>query len=183
MDRRCERGVPTPVSGGSGDFSRGKRGHLGPGADENRALARWTVEGACKIKAVRRNRMQRSWFGVGKGPGWSKTGEWDDCCRSLASLFPTRPAEGAPSPMNHKEIYLVFTRTGTWLSRMICIIFRMKYPHVSISFDDSLTRMYSFGRRSPDNPFSGGLVEENLQRWCFPEVSRQPMPDIPNRSE
>jgi hypothetical protein len=69
--------------------------------------------------------------------------------------------------MNHKEIYLVFTRTGTWLSRLICIFSRIKYPHVSISFDDSFTRMYSFGRRSPDNPFSGGLVEENLQDGVF----------------
>lgn len=69
--------------------------------------------------------------------------------------------------MDHEYIYLVFTRTGTWLSKVICKLSHIEYPHSSISFDDSFTKMYSFGRKNPDNPFSGGFVEENLHEGIF----------------
>ena len=69
--------------------------------------------------------------------------------------------------MTHKYIYLVFTRTGTWLSRLICLFSKITYPHVSLSLDKSFTKMYSFGRTNPDNPFSGGFVEENLYGGVF----------------
>ncbi len=64
-------------------------------------------------------------------------------------------------------IYLVFTKTGTWLSRVIATFSDMKYVHASISFDDSFTKMYSFGRTNPDNPFSGGFVEEDLKGGVY----------------
>lgn len=59
-------------------------------------------------------------------------------------------------------IYLVFSKTGTWLARTIKHFTPSSYVHTSISFDDTFKRMYSFGRINPDNPFSGGFVEENL---------------------
>lgn len=64
--------------------------------------------------------------------------------------------------MKYKYIYLVFSKTGTLLSRALNVFSETKYVHASLSFDDCFTRMYSFGRRNPDNPFSGGFVEENL---------------------
>lgn len=70
------------------------------------------------------------------------------------------------------NIYLVFSKTGTWLSRLICMFSQIKYPHVSISFDRSFTKMYSFGRTNPDNPFSGGFVEENLYGGVYKKFSR-----------
>lgn len=73
--------------------------------------------------------------------------------------------------MKQKEIYLVFTRTGTWLSRVIGTFSEMEYVHASLSFDSSLSRMYSFGRTNPDNPFSGGFVEENLKGGVFKKFS------------
>jgi len=69
--------------------------------------------------------------------------------------------------MDKKNIYLVFTKTGTWLSRVIATFSDMKYVHASISFDDSFTKMYSFGRKNPNNPFSGGFVEENLKTGVY----------------
>lgn len=69
--------------------------------------------------------------------------------------------------MNNKYIYLVFTRTGTWLSRLISIFSDIKYPHASLSFDDEFTEMYSFGRKNPDNPLSGGFAVENLYDGVF----------------
>ncbi|HVJ47817.1 hypothetical protein [Desulfitobacterium sp.] len=69
--------------------------------------------------------------------------------------------------MSSKYIYLVFTKTGTWLSKLISTVSQMKYAHSSISFDNSFTKMYSFGRVNPDNPFSGGFVVENLYEGVY----------------
>jgi hypothetical protein len=69
--------------------------------------------------------------------------------------------------MSDRYIYLVYSKTGTWLSRAIGFFSDMKYVHASLSFDDSFTRMYSFGRTNPDNPFSGGFAEENLHGGVF----------------
>lgn len=74
--------------------------------------------------------------------------------------------------MTHRYIYLVFSKTGTWLSRALGIFSDTKYVHTSISFDYSFTRMYSFGRTNPDNPFSGGLVEENLQDGVYKKFNK-----------
>ena len=69
--------------------------------------------------------------------------------------------------MNQKEIFLVLTRTGTWLSRTIGYFTQDEYTHLSISFDDNLNSMYSFGRTNPSNPFSGGFVVENISTGVF----------------
>ncbi|ERI93076.1 hypothetical protein HMPREF1982_01897 [Clostridiales bacterium oral taxon 876 str. F0540] len=64
--------------------------------------------------------------------------------------------------MDYIYVYLIFSKTGTWLSRALNVFSDTKYVHASISFDDSFNKMYSFGRTNPSNPFSGGFVEENL---------------------
>lgn len=69
--------------------------------------------------------------------------------------------------MEHKYIYLVFSKTGTWLWKTINIVTNVKYVHSSISFDESFTEMYSFGRVNPNNPFSGGLVKESFNEGVF----------------
>ena len=69
--------------------------------------------------------------------------------------------------MDQKYIYLVFTKTGTWLSRLIMLFSHLKYPHASLSIDDSFTKMYSFGRINPNNPFSGGFVEEDFTKGVY----------------
>lgn len=73
--------------------------------------------------------------------------------------------------MKQKYIYLVFSKTGTFLGRVISSFTCSKYAHVSISFDDSFTKMYSFGRRNPDNPFIGGFVEENIYDGVYKKFS------------
>jgi hypothetical protein len=69
--------------------------------------------------------------------------------------------------MDKKYIYLVFTRTGTWLSKLISVFSDIEYPHASLSFDDKFTKMYSFGRKNPNNPLSGGFAVENLSDGVF----------------
>lgn len=68
---------------------------------------------------------------------------------------------------NEKTIYIVFTKTGTWLARTLKYFSATKYVHTSISFDASFTSMYSFGRSNPNNPFSGGFVRENIYDGVF----------------
>lgn len=65
--------------------------------------------------------------------------------------------------MTERVIYFIFTDTGTCLSKMINLFTRCSLNHVSIGFDGDLTKVYSFGRKKPDNPFSGGFVQENIR--------------------
>ncbi len=69
--------------------------------------------------------------------------------------------------MNYKYIYLIFSKTGTWLSQVINVFSDTKYIHTSLSFDSTFTEMYSFGRTNPDNPFSGGFVKESLYEGVY----------------
>lgn len=64
-------------------------------------------------------------------------------------------------------IYVVVTQTGTILSRILKIITRAEYNHVSVTYDASLDVMYSFGRKNPYNPFWGGFVRESPHFGTF----------------
>lgn len=66
-----------------------------------------------------------------------------------------------------KNIYLVFSFTGTLLSRIIKRITKDNYAHVSISLEDNFEKMYSFGRKHASNPIWAGLVTENLFDGVF----------------
>ena len=59
-----------------------------------------------------------------------------------------------------KKVFLVFSHSGTILSKVIRLYTREKYSHISISLDEDLKRMYSFGILRPYNPFLGGFVHE-----------------------
>lgn len=65
--------------------------------------------------------------------------------------------------MEKVTIYFIFTDTGTNLSRMINFFTRQSLNHVSIGFDKELNDVYSFGRKNPKNPFSGGFVKEDIR--------------------
>lgn len=66
-----------------------------------------------------------------------------------------------------KDIYIILTHTGTFLSRIIKMYTKKKYSHVSISIDKDISKMYSFGRLNPYNPFIGGFVEESVDTGTF----------------
>jgi hypothetical protein len=69
-----------------------------------------------------------------------------------------------------REIYIVLTDTGTWFTRVIKQFTRAPLNHASISFDDMLTEVYSFGRKKVNIPWSGGLVKENMYEEFFGEA-------------
>ena len=70
-----------------------------------------------------------------------------------------------------KCIYLILSQTNTILSRTIKMVTNDEFNHISLSLDDSLERMYSFGRRNPDNPFIGVFVVEGINKGTFLKFS------------
>lgn len=66
-----------------------------------------------------------------------------------------------------RKIYLVMTQTGSILSRTIKLVTGHSYNHISISLDNNLSRMYSFGRKNPNNPFIGVFVIEKINEGTF----------------
>ena len=66
-----------------------------------------------------------------------------------------------------RYIYLVFSFTGTLLSKTIKYVTKDEYAHVSICFEDTFKEMYSFGRKYPSNPIIAGLVKEDLFNGVF----------------
>ncbi len=66
-----------------------------------------------------------------------------------------------------KNIYIILTNTGTVLSRIIKFYTKDEFAHVSISLDEDLQQMYSFGRLNPYNPFFGGFVHEYIDKGTF----------------
>ena len=63
--------------------------------------------------------------------------------------------------LDENRIYIVVTQTGTMLSRVLKLVTRAEFNHVSVSLDPTLHTMYSFGRKNPYNPFIGGFVMES----------------------
>lgn len=61
-----------------------------------------------------------------------------------------------------KHIYIVVSATDSIVSKIIRKVTGDKYAHSSISLEDDLNEMYSFGRIFPSNPFIGGFVKESV---------------------
>lgn len=70
-----------------------------------------------------------------------------------------------------KQIFIVLTQTGTILSRILKLLTGAKYNHSSISLEEDLSYMYSFGRKNPYNPFIGGFVKESSTIGTFKRFS------------
>lgn len=75
------------------------------------------------------------------------------------------------SNLPYREIYIVLSRTGSIVSRIIGNVTGKEYNHASISVDASLETMYSFGRVHPYNPVWGGFVRESPNYGTFRRFS------------
>lgn len=71
-----------------------------------------------------------------------------------------------------KKIYIVLTYTGTFLSRIVKFYTKKDYSHVSISLDENLDEMYSFGRLNAYVPFIGGFIKESPDYGTFKRFSK-----------
>ena len=66
-----------------------------------------------------------------------------------------------------KNIYILLSRTGTVPSKVIRFLKPMPYAHASIAFDENLTEMYSFARKTVHYPFYCGLIDEDIDKGVF----------------
>ena len=66
-----------------------------------------------------------------------------------------------------RELYLVLSQTGTFLSHILKLFTKSKYNHSSLSLTKDLSTMYSFGRLHPYNAFWGGYVKEGLNEGVY----------------
>ena len=64
--------------------------------------------------------------------------------------------------MKKKKIYIMYSYTGTVLSKIIRVFTHEKYAHVSISIDKKLKKVYSFGRQNPRWMFPCGFAIEDI---------------------
>ncbi len=62
--------------------------------------------------------------------------------------------------MSKQKIYIVLTRSNTILSNIIHLVKNDEYTHASLSLDEKLNTMYSFGRKYFHNPFIGVFRKE-----------------------
>lgn len=66
-----------------------------------------------------------------------------------------------------KPIYILLTRSNTFMSQAIYHFTRDEFTHVSLSLDDRLTTMYSFCRRYPSLPIPAGFAVETLYHGFY----------------
>lgn len=64
----------------------------------------------------------------------------------------------------------MLVHSGTPLANAIKTVTHSNFSHSSISFDASMTNMYSFGRKSDLNPLIGTFVREDVRSEFFKEI-------------
>ncbi len=69
--------------------------------------------------------------------------------------------------MQTRSVYVVLTRTGTKVARVIRILTRKPYSHASISMDSSLHELFSFCRNNPRFPLPATFNEEYVGQGVF----------------
>ena len=66
-----------------------------------------------------------------------------------------------------KSIFILLTKSDTYVSRIIRLVTADTYTHASISFDESLQPLYSFSRKYVNKPLPAGLQTESLTTGFF----------------
>lgn len=59
-----------------------------------------------------------------------------------------------------KKVYVVLSRSGSKFSKMLQFFSKMEYTHVSLSLQEDLSEMYSFGRQNIQMPWIAGFITE-----------------------
>lgn len=80
--------------------------------------------------------------------------------------------EAAQKKQKYLPVYVVIMHTGTPLATIIKNAIGSEYSHASISFDSSLTNMYSFARKLSDTgkaSHDGGFRKEDIRNPFFKE--------------
>lgn len=73
-----------------------------------------------------------------------------------------------------KKIYILLTRSDTWISKIINLTTSDTYTHASISFEEGLQPLYSFSRKRIHTPLPAGLRHEPLRQGFFKKYNAIP---------
>ena len=74
-----------------------------------------------------------------------------------------------------KTIYILLTRSGTLLSKLVYAATGASYTHASMSFDAELSCLYSSTRKNGYTMFPAGPSKEYLNRGRFPSAGQRPL--------
>jgi hypothetical protein len=61
-----------------------------------------------------------------------------------------------------KYVYIIISRTPSYVGKIIRKVLKGKYNHASISLNENLSQMYSFSRLAVSNPLVGGIIRESV---------------------
>ena len=66
-----------------------------------------------------------------------------------------------------KTIYILLTRSGTLLSKLVYAVTGASYTHASMAFDEELNCLYSSTRKNGYTMFPAGPSKEYLNKGVF----------------
>lgn len=66
-----------------------------------------------------------------------------------------------------KKIYIVLSQSYSMLAKTIKLFTKDKYSHISISFNEDCTNMYSIGRKYKYCPFIGNYMNESIYKGLY----------------
>lgn len=72
------------------------------------------------------------------------------------------------------KIYILLTKSDTWVSHLISLVTNDTYTHASISFEPNLQPMYSFSRKFVSLPLPAGLRAEPLDKGFYKKYDTIP---------
>lgn len=64
-----------------------------------------------------------------------------------------------------RHLYVMISRTQTFMGKLIRLFVRYPYNHVSLTLDPTLQRWVSFARFRKDAPLYGGYIQEPVERY------------------
>ncbi len=86
----------------------------------------------------------------------------------------SRTRTDAAAADTQRRLYVVLTRTGTGVARVIRILTRKPYSHASISIDSSLPQMFSFCRNHQRFPLPASFNEEVVGKGVLGQFTNIP---------
>lgn len=66
-----------------------------------------------------------------------------------------------------KDIYLLLTKSDTFISKAIYLVTQDSYTHISISFEENLQPMYSCARKYTYSPIPAGIRNESFEKGFY----------------
>ncbi|MBE6596339.1 MAG: hypothetical protein E7641_01590 [Ruminococcaceae bacterium] len=73
-----------------------------------------------------------------------------------------------------KKIYILLSATKTLPSRLIHTIMKGGYTHASIALEPRSDKLYSFARRTLNNPLNAGFIIEDLHKFVYSRYENCP---------